>query len=243
MHIRTIARAGVIAFALVSVAACGTDAPDGAGTSATGAVTGAGAAVVVPSEISPGGHVEFVATEFSFAPSEITATAGAYSGTLVNHGTMEHDIKFDNGVAVVAAPGESVTFDFEVPAEGIRYVCSIPGHADAGMQGMIRTDASPDGDTAGTHVTADEPMAVEADPDAPPYEWRDPRAPLAARAKGSHSSRAAHPTAAISSTSRWWSRRSWRPSPRDTSSRSGRSTAPCPVRSSVPRSATPSAST
>ena len=185
MHIRSIARAGVIAFTLVSVtAACGTDAPDGAGRSATGAGAGAGAAAAAPSEISPGDHVEFVATEFAFAPSEITATAGAYSGTLVNDGTMEHDIKFDNGVAVVAAPGESVAFDFEVPAEGVRFICSIPGHAEAGMQGLIRTDATPDNDTAGAHVAADEPMAVEADADAPPYEWRDPRVPARGEGEG-----------------------------------------------------------
>ena len=79
------------------------------------------------------------------------ATAGMYSGTLVNEGTMEHDIKFDNGEAIVAAAGETVEFEFEVPAEGLRYFCSIPGHADAGMEGIVRTDATPAAESADTH--------------------------------------------------------------------------------------------
>ena len=90
--------------------------------------------------ISPGDEVEFVATEFAFAPSTVMATAGTYSGVLVNDGSIEHDIKFDNGDAIVAAPGETVEFEFEVPTEGIRYYCSIPGHAEAGMTGTLRVE-------------------------------------------------------------------------------------------------------
>ena len=86
--------------------------------------------------------MEFIATEFAFAPADLMATAGSYTGVLVNDGSIEHDIKFDNGDAIVAAAGETVEFDFEVPAEGIRYICTIPGHAEAGMEGIIRTDAS-----------------------------------------------------------------------------------------------------
>ncbi len=188
MHIRTFARVGVAALLVVAAAACGTDAPDGAG--ATGGATG-GAESAAPAggetssasaDVSPGDNVEFVATEFAFAPSDVMATAGTYSGTLVNNGTIEHDIKFDNGEAVVAAPGESVDFEFEVPAEGVSYICSIPGHADAGMQGIVRTEDTP---AEADHATGgDEPMAVEADPDAPPYEWRDPRAPARGEGEG-----------------------------------------------------------
>ncbi len=191
MHIRSIARgskvAAIAAIALTTVTACGTDAPDGAGSSGAVAVapTDAGeGAAGAPSAIAPGDTVRFVATEFAFAPSEIMASAGTYSGTLVNDGTIEHDIKFDNGEAVVAAAGETVDFDFDVPAEGVSYICTIPGHADAGMQGTIRTE---DTATAEAGAISDAmhdvgTAAVEADPDAPPYEWRDPRAP--ARGEG-----------------------------------------------------------
>ena len=191
MYIRSFVRVGVAALLVVAAAACGTDAPDGAGATggggASGAASGTPAAAGTgsgPAEVAPGDNVEFVATEFAFAPADVTATAGMYSGTLVNTGTIEHDIKFDNGDAIVAAPGETVEFEFEVPAEGIRYICSIPGHADAGMEGVIRTEATPAAEVADGHATTDEAMAVEADPDAPPYEWRDPRAPARGEGEG-----------------------------------------------------------
>lgn len=184
MRIRSIVRVGIAALFVVAAAGCGPDGPDAAGSSNSqtdqsaggGASAGAGSGVT---DITPGDNVEFVVTEFAFAPSDLMATAGSYSGTLVNEGSIEHDIKFDNGEAIVAAPGETVDFDFEVPAEGIRYICTIPGHAEAGMEGIIRTDASPDADSGdgGDHAGGDEAATIEADPDAPPYELRDPRAP------------------------------------------------------------------
>ena len=186
MFTRSLIRTGVAALLVVAAAACGTDAPDGAGVARNGATapSGAatGAAATAQAEVSPGANVEFIATEFAFTPSALMATAGMYSGTLVNEGTMEHDIKFDNGEAILAAAGETVEFEFEVPAEGLRYFCSIPGHADAGMEGIVRTDATPAAETADSHGDTGEVATVEADPDAPPYEWRDPRAP--ARGEG-----------------------------------------------------------
>ncbi len=183
MRIRSIVRVGIVALFVVAAAGCGPDGPDAAGSSSSqtdqgaggGASAGAGSG---ETDVSPGDTVEFVATEFAFAPSDLMATAGSYSGTLVNEGSIEHDIKFDNGEAIVAAAGETVEFDFEVPAEGIRYICSIPGHAEAGMEGIIRTDASPaESSAAAASGGGDEAATVEADPDAPPYELRDARAP------------------------------------------------------------------
>jgi nitrite reductase (NO-forming) len=188
MFTRSFIRAAIGAALVVAAGACGTDAPDGAGTAGAGgagggAAPGAGASAgSTAAEVSPGDNVEFVATEFAFAPSALMATAGTYSGTLVNEGTIEHDIKFDNGDAIVVAAGETVEFEFEVPAEGVRYFCSIPGHAEAGMAGMVRTGATPEAESADTHGGSGDVAAVEADPEAPPYEWRDPRAP--ARGEG-----------------------------------------------------------
>ncbi len=184
MHIRSIVRVGtVVLFVVAATAACGPDGPDAGGSSGAGGGTGtedgaAGGSEGGAADIAPGDSVEFVATEFAFDPSAVMASAGSYSGTLVNDGTIEHDIMFDNGDAIVAAAGETVEFDFEVPAEGIRYICSIPGHAEAGMEGVIRTDATPEIDSGGgDSAGGDEPAIVEADPDALPYDLRDSRAP------------------------------------------------------------------
>ncbi len=186
MNIRSAVRLGLVgAFVIAAAAACGPDGPDAAGSASgaggAAAATPAGAAAPAGG-IVPGDQVQFVATEFAFDPSEITATAGTYSGTLVNDGTIEHNIKLGDGQAIVAKPGESVDFEFEVPPEGITYICSIPGHADAGMKGTIRTSATPAATVQA--AAADGPMAVEADPNAPPYEYRDPRAPKRGEGEG-----------------------------------------------------------
>ncbi len=189
MNTRSTVR-GAFAVALVlTAAACGTDAPDAPG--ASGAAPAAGELASVSSgELSAGDSVDFLATEFAFAPSDVVAEPGAYTGTLVNDGTIEHDITFDNGEAIVAAAGETVEFEFEVPEEGVRYWCSIPGHEDAGMAGMINTSTSASAaeETAapmeGHGAVGDAATTVEADPDAPPYEYRDPRAPARGEGEG-----------------------------------------------------------
>jgi nitrite reductase (NO-forming) len=183
---RTITRGGLAAVLMFSAAAaaCGPDGPDGPGA-ATGA--GTAAAAGAPSgDISTGDTVEFRASEFMFAPADFVAEPGTYAGVLVNDGDIEHDIMFDGGEPVVAAAGESVEFEFTVPQEGIRYWCSIPGHEDAGMVGLISTaDTPPETEAAESgddHAASGATPAVEANPDAAPYALRDPRPP--ARGEG-----------------------------------------------------------
>ena len=149
MKTRSRIRGALAAVLVVAAGACGTDAPDAPGAAgAVGSGASASAAQTAsPAALSAGDSIEFVATEFSFTPSQLQAEPGSYSATFVNNGTIEHDIKFDNGDAIVAGAGETVEFEFEVPEEGVRYWCSIPGHEDAGMSGMITTAASAaDGD-------------------------------------------------------------------------------------------------
>ncbi len=192
MKTRSLIRRSLVAVLVVAAAACGTDAPDAPGAAAaTGAgASASGAQTASPAALGAGDSIEFVATEFSFSPSQLQAEPGSYSATLVNDGTIEHDIRFDNGEAIVAGAGETVEFDFEVPEEGVRYWCSIPGHEDAGMSGMITTPASAASAATETavpvadHAGTDAAMVVEADPDAPPYVYRDPRAPARGEGEG-----------------------------------------------------------
>jgi nitrite reductase (NO-forming) len=192
MKTRSLIRGALAAVLVVAAAACGTDAPDAPGAARAAGTAGAGASANGPSTASPatlaaGDTVEFVATEFAFSPSQLHAEPGSYRATFVNEGTIEHDIKFDNGEAIVAGAGETVEFEFEVPEEGVRYWCSIPGHEDAGMAGVITTPASgtvEPAETTGDHAGADASLVVEADPDAPPYEYRDPRAPARGEGEG-----------------------------------------------------------
>ncbi len=185
MRTGSIVRVGIAtAFLVAAVAACGPDGPDAAGPP-----VGAGdaAAAAPPGDVAPGDEIRFVATEFAFDPSTLTAPAGSYSGVFVNDGTIEHDIQFGDGQAIVAAAGETVEFAFDVPEGGITYICTIPGHADAGMSGTISTGAAADDGAhaaAGAGTGTEGETAVDADPSAPPYEWRDPRAPARGEGEG-----------------------------------------------------------
>lgn len=83
-------------------------------------------------------EVTVVATEFAFDPLMITAR-GAVNITLVNQGSLFHDLTIPAlGVRVVARPGEQSTVGLSGVAAGVyEIVCSVPGHADAGMVGTL----------------------------------------------------------------------------------------------------------
>ena len=125
------------------------------------------------------------AFDFGFSPSTIeVASPGTYNVTLNNTGSIEHDITFPDGTMIHAAAGETASSAVEVPAGGLEFICSIPGHADSGMKGSVRvastagispspaSSQSPD-DHGGPPPTTD----VEPDPDAPPPVTYDATAP------------------------------------------------------------------
>ena len=173
-------RATAVTLAVLGVVAtaCSPDGPDGNGDAfARGAGEGAAAA-----EPAAGDNIEFVATEFGFAPMELDLEPGTYHGVLVNDGAIEHDITFEGGETYYAAAGERVEFDFTVPEGGLRFWCSIPGHEDAGMVGTILTGAAGAANEDDDHAGPASETDVEANPDAAPYELMDPHAP--ARGEG-----------------------------------------------------------
>ena len=103
--------------------------------------------------------------------------AGRYAVKLVNKGAIGHDVTFADGTQAVAAAGETRTVEVEVPASGISFKCSVPGHADAGMRGeiMVERAAATTGpnDHGGPPPTTD----IAADPNAAPYTPYDATAP------------------------------------------------------------------
>jgi len=169
----------VLAIAALAIG-CADDSP---GPAAEGVAVGGAAAPAADASgvLQPGATVEFVATEFAFTPSEVTAQPGTYHGVLTNHGTIAHDITVGDSAPVTAQPGQSVDFDLVVPEGGVAIKCSISGHADAGMHGMVSTPGSTAPTTApaaGGHAAEQLAVAtVEPDPKAPLYELRDPHAP------------------------------------------------------------------
>ncbi len=147
------------------------------------------AEVPAPPPGEPAGTIEVTAVDIAFEPAGIVVDApGSYELVLANEGAIDHDITLPDGTTLLARPGETSAAVVEVPAGGFAFFCSIPGHKDAGMVGTLDVAGSAvevaaqseDEPTEGHESTS--PDTVEADPNAPPYELRDPRVP--ARGEG-----------------------------------------------------------
>src|SRR6188768_1988923 len=125
------------------------------------------------------GTLEVKAVDLGFDPKELSVDkAGTYAVTLTNTGSIPHDITFADGATGIAKPGETVTVDVAIPDSGITFLCSIPGHADAGMKGAITvagsTAASGGADDHGGPMPATD---IQPDPNAPPYTLYPAEAP------------------------------------------------------------------
>jgi nitrite reductase (NO-forming) len=152
--------------------------PEASSASAAAAPTTAQSAEPDPTQIV--GELMFHAFDLGFEPASVeVAQAGRYVVTFMNDGAILHDITFADGTVLEAEPGATATGEIVVPAEGLGYICSIPGHADGGMEGAISvTGSNPDEvPHSGSGSQPATNAEVEPDPEAPEYVLRDPAAP------------------------------------------------------------------
>ncbi len=77
--------------------------------------------------------------EFRFSPAGPQVRAGSTVGVIyTNEGDLEHDISIPEvGFHLLAQPGETVKAAFVAPDEDAEILCTIPGHAQAGMKGTL----------------------------------------------------------------------------------------------------------
>jgi plastocyanin len=115
------------------------------------AVAPPAASVQAPAQAAPvaqaATEVKVVATELKFNPATIQAKVGQpIKIVLENKGAIEHDIHFptlkaDKPAARLTAharSGQTATLEFTPTAKGrYEYICTIPGHKEAGMKGTI----------------------------------------------------------------------------------------------------------
>jgi nitrite reductase (NO-forming) len=114
----------------------------------------------------------FDAPSLGFTPTSFDVDeAGWYTVNLTNSGALGHDVTFDDGTTIAAAAGETATGVVFIPEEGIGFICSVPGHKDAGMTGEV-TVAGGD-----SHGGPGPDTGVEPDPNAPDYAVYPPEAP------------------------------------------------------------------
>jgi nitrite reductase (NO-forming) len=131
---------------------------------------------------SASGTIEIHSFEMSFKPAKLdVAKPGRYTIKLVNDGAILHDITFPGGVKLAANAGATASGEIEIPAGGVSFICSVPGHEQAGMTGALSVAGSTPAQAA-SHSTDDHGGAqpdtdVQADPNAPKYQLYDAPAP------------------------------------------------------------------
>jgi len=100
-----------------------------------------------PAVASAPTEAKIVATDLKFTPTTIAAKVGQpVKVTFENKGVIEHDLTFPgmkadksaDALKAVARAGQSATLEFTPTAAGkYDYICTIPGHKEAGMKGTI----------------------------------------------------------------------------------------------------------
>jgi Cu+-exporting ATPase len=92
-------------------------------------------------------HVQLVARDTAFSQTEIHVTAGRFVVLeFTNLDPVFHDWMVDGlaNVDAPARPGQTQRVRFRIDRPGTyTFVCSVPGHADAGMRGLLIVDPAP----------------------------------------------------------------------------------------------------
>ena len=139
-----------------------------------------------PAQASPGGgnggavvgSIDLDAIDIAFEPTSIEVEkAGRYTVNLHNTGAITHDITFPGGEKATAESGATASVEVDVPASGLEFICSVPGHADAGMKGMVMVKGSTGEGNGDGHGGPAPSTDVLPDPNAPAYTVFDPKAP------------------------------------------------------------------
>ncbi len=171
---------GVLAVTALVAAACGPAGHLPTWTYTPGGANGAGASPAPTGQTAVGdvlGTIAVNSVDLMFEPAALTVPkAGTYEVQLTNNGAIQHDITFADGTTSgLVDPGQAKTVKVNVPDAGITFICSVPGHAAAGMKGGITIAGS----TAGgdSHGGPTPSADVAADPNAPKYTLYPAEAP------------------------------------------------------------------
>ena len=83
-------------------------------------------------------RVTVVAREFSFKLSRRTVRVGTVIFKVVNKGKLSHDFKIAGKKTPLIKPGKHAALKVVFKKKGnYAYVCTVPGHAAAGMKGVL----------------------------------------------------------------------------------------------------------
>ena len=107
----------------------------------------------------PIGTIEVRAFDLGFEPAMVHVDApGTYAVTFTNDGGVLHDLTFADGTKISAEAHAVTTGEVTIPAAGLSFICSVPGHADGGMRGEVMVAASGE---PGASASPDASMTAE----------------------------------------------------------------------------------
>jgi uncharacterized cupredoxin-like copper-binding protein len=99
--------------------------------------------------------VRVTATEFRFKLSRTTVPVGVVVFQVVNRGKIAHDFKIAGKKTPLIRPGKSATLRVVFHKKGrYAYLCTVPGHAAAGMKGDLSVGVTAPHSTTTTTTTA-----------------------------------------------------------------------------------------
>ena len=75
--------------------------------------------------------------EFKFVLSKKTVPHGTVTFKLVNKGKLKHDFKISGKKSKLISPGKSGKLILTLKKGKLSYLCTVPGHAAAGMKGKL----------------------------------------------------------------------------------------------------------
>ena len=126
-----------------------------------GAPASPGATASAPVAEGPIGQITITAFDLGFEPAMVDVDEpGVYTVNFVNDGGVLHDVTFADGTTISAEGHSTATGEVTIPATGLTFICSVPGHSDAGMTGEVMVGmvgASAEPSPSGT-MTAGEPV-------------------------------------------------------------------------------------
>ncbi len=82
--------------------------------------------------------VKVTAKEFKFTLSKAKVPHGAVVFVVTNRGKLGHDFKIGTKKTPMLKPGKSSTIRVTLAKGGKKYLCTVPGHAAAGMKGTLK---------------------------------------------------------------------------------------------------------
>ena len=100
------------------------------------ALVGALAAVAVP--IALAASVGVTGKEFKFNLTTKTVRHGKVTFKFTNKGRLKHDFKIAGKKTALIAPNKSGSLTVTLKRGTYTYICTVPGHAAAGMKGKLK---------------------------------------------------------------------------------------------------------